>query len=316
MFYQAQFGILEHESNRNTWLVGLVNSAPYICCATIGCWLTGPMNDRLGRKGTVWVTCAISAAACLWQAVTNTWWHMLIARFALGFGIGPKSATVPMYASECAPPAIRGGLGTQWQMWTAFGIMLGLVADVALYRVPDMSGIVGLNWRLMMGSAALPAFLVIFLINKCPESPRWYLTKLNSDNRPRVSEAYQSMCRLRYINIQAARDVYQMSQLIEADKILQQELSGRKHTGWSAIIHEPRTRRAMLASQVVMILQQFCGINVIAYYSSTIFTSSGFTEYNALLASLGFGCVNFLFAIPATLTIDTFGRRVSTPNPP
>lgn len=40
---------------------------------------------------------------------------MFIARFALGFGIGPKSATVPIYAAETAPPAIRGALVMCWQ---------------------------------------------------------------------------------------------------------------------------------------------------------------------------------------------------------
>jgi len=56
-------------------------------------------------------------------------------------------------------------------------------------------------------------------------------------------------------------------------------------------------------------MQQFCGVNVIAYYSSVIFRDSGFSVINSLLASLGFGIINFLFAIPAVYTIDTFGRR-------
>jgi len=55
--------------------------------------------------------------------------------------------------------------------------------------------------------------------------------------------------------------------------------------------------------------QQFCGVNVIAYYSSTIFTEANFTQIQALLASLGFGALNFLMALPAVYTIDTFGRR-------
>ena len=56
-------------------------------------------------------------------------------------------------------------------------------------------------------------------------------------------------------------------------------------------------------------MQQFCGVNVIAYYSSSIFEDSGFSTISALAASLGFGVINFLFAIPAIYTIDTFGRR-------
>ena len=71
----------------------------------------------------------------------------------------------------------------------------------------------------------------------------------------------------------------------------------------------PRNRRAALASCIVMFMQQFCGVNVIAYYSSTIFSQSGFDDVQALLASFGFGLVNWLFAFPAVYTIDTFGRR-------
>jgi MFS family permease len=41
---------------------------------------------------------------------------MFIARFALGLGIGPESATVPIYAAEMTPPAIRGALVMQWQV--------------------------------------------------------------------------------------------------------------------------------------------------------------------------------------------------------
>ena len=56
-------------------------------------------------------------------------------------------------------------------------------------------------------------------------------------------------------------------------------------------------------------MQQFCGVNIIAYYSSAIFVQANFSETSALAASLGFGIINFLFAIPAIYTIDTFGRR-------
>lgn len=42
-----------------------------------------------------------------------------------------------------------------WQMWTAFGIMLGYVADLAFYKVPDKPHITGLNWRLMLASVMI-----------------------------------------------------------------------------------------------------------------------------------------------------------------
>lgn len=51
------------------------------------------------------------------------------------------------------------------------------------------------------------------------------------------------------------------------------------------------------------------GINIIAFYSSTVFAEAGASDFNALLASWGFGLVNFVFAWPAIWTIDTYGRR-------
>jgi MFS family permease len=78
---------------------------------------------------------------------------------------------------------------------------------------------------------------------------------------------------------------------------------------FSQLFTIPRVRRATLASFVVMIAQQMCGINIMAFYSSTIFREGGASDFEALLGSFGFGAVNFLFAIPAFFTIDTFGRR-------
>lgn len=99
MLYKYQFGIAGNDP-RSTWLLGLLNAAPYLCCAVAGCWLTIPFNYWFGRRGTIFITCLLSTLACLWQGCVNTWWHMFIARFVLGFGIGPKSATVPVYAAE------------------------------------------------------------------------------------------------------------------------------------------------------------------------------------------------------------------------
>lgn len=48
---------------------------------------------------------------------------------------------------------------------------------------------------------------------------------------------------------------------------------------------------------------------MIAYYSTIILLRAGSQPTPALLGSLGFGVINFVFAFPAFWTIDTFGRR-------
>lgn len=58
-----------------------------------------------------------------------------------------------------------------------------------------------------------------------------------------------------------------------------------------------------------MTAQQFSGINIMAFYSSTIFSEAGYNTFQTLMASFGFGLIDFVFAFPAIWTIDTFGRR-------
>ncbi|APA07525.1 hypothetical protein sscle_03g022950 [Sclerotinia sclerotiorum 1980 UF-70] len=283
IFYARLFGIDDPNSSLDPWLLGITNGAPYLGCAIAGCWLTVPFNKWWGRRGTIFVTCMISALTCFWQAFTNTWWHMFIARFALGIGIGAKSATVPVYACETSPAPIRGAMAMQWQVFTAFGIMLGFAFDLAFYYVPDTApNIHGLNWRLMMGSAGVPALFVCFC---------WY-EKDTEDVAPTD-----------YVG-PTARDIFQMHMLLEAEKNM-----GDGQSQIKQLFTVPRIRRAMVASEITMFMQQFCGINVIAYYSSVIFVDAGFSEVSALCASLGFGALNFFGAIPATTTIDKFGRR-------
>ena len=61
--------------------------------------------------------------------------------------------------------------------------------------------------------------------------------------------------------------------------------------------------------QSIVEADQTYSINIIAFYSSSVFQQAGATVLHSLLASFGFGLVNFAFAFPAVWTIDTFGRR-------
>jgi len=148
-------------------------------------------------------------------------------------------------------------------MWTAFGIMIGYAADLAFYFVPSHGIELGLNWRLMMGSAMIPAVLVCCLTYLCPESPRWYLTK------DRHSEAFAALCKLRYNKIQAARDLFYMHTLLKAEREAWAAGGGSDGAkqGWLARFKEifkiRRNRNAAIASSGLMFMQQFCGVNVI-----------------------------------------------------
>ncbi|KAI0845235.1 hypothetical protein F5Y00DRAFT_273029 [Daldinia vernicosa] len=280
----AAFGI-GGNSDRDVLLVGLINAAPYIGSALIGCWLSDPLNNRFGRRGTIFISAIICLIAPILGALTWNWKQFLVSRLLLGVGMGLKGATVPIYAAENSPASIRGALVTSWQMWTAFGIFLGCSANLAFGQVGKIA------WRLQVGSAFIPAIPLTFLILFCPESPRWYIKK------GRIRDAIKSLLRLRNHPLQAARDLYAIHFQIEIEDETIPESTYVKRV--IQLFTIPRIRRATLASFVVMIGQQMCGINIIAYYSSTVFKEAGASDFNALLASWGF----------AIWTIDTFGRR-------
>ncbi|KAH8701343.1 plastidic glucose transporter 4 [Phaeosphaeriaceae sp. PMI808] len=289
-FYFEEFDITD------VWMKGLLNGAPYLCSALIGCWSNAPLNKYFGRRGTIFISCIISFITGIWMAAADSWYNLLVARFFLGFAVGAKSSTTPVYAAESAPKDIRGGLTMMWQMWTAFGIMLGFVVSVAFQNVTILGPTS--PWRWMLASTSIPPLIVCLQVYFCPESPRWYMEKGKFGN------AFNSLCRLRKHKIQAARDMYYAYKLLEVEAA---ERAGRNP--WKEFFFVRRNRRAAQSAFFVMFMQQFCGVNVIAYYSTQIFEQAGFSRSEALLTSMGTGITNFVFAIPAIYTIDTFGRR-------
>ncbi|EFW20463.1 hypothetical protein D8B26_003161 [Coccidioides posadasii str. Silveira] len=297
--FPEAFNISDREGTPNAhihqWLVGLVNAGPYIGSAFLGCWLSDPFNDFFGRRGAIFISAVFCVLPPIGSAVSQNWEQLLITRLLLGIGMGAKASTVPIFCAENTPASVRGGLVMSWQLWTAFGIFLGFSANLAVKDTGDIS------WRLQLGSAFIPAVPLLLGVYFCPESPRWYIKK------GKMAQAYRSLTRLRNHPIQAARDLYYIYCQIK----LEEEMAGESNyvTRFIQLFTIPRVRRATLASFTVMIAQQMCGINIIAFYSSTVFREAGADATGALLASWGFGLVNFLFAFPAIWTIDTYGRR-------
>lgn len=193
------------------------------------------------------------------------------------------------------------------------GIFLGFAANVIVKDVGDIA------WRLQFGSAFIPSLVLMLGIFFCPESPRWLM------KHGKLAKGYRSMSRLRAHPIIAARDFYYSWIIYE------EELKVARGAGYFARLRDcftvPRIRRANYGASTVMLAQQMCGINsqsprslsphlsstnltpVISFYSSSIFESVGYTQTQALYASLGYGAVQVVATIPTLFLIDTKGRR-------
>ena len=214
-------------------------------------WLSDPINDIIGRRGTIFLAAIFSLLAPIGSACTQHWGELVACRILLGIGMGLKEVTVPVFSAENSPANIRGGLVMSWQVWTAFGIFLGTTANLAVKDVGTIA------WRLQLGSAFIPAVPLVLGIWFCPESPRWLMKK------GRHSKAYQSLLRLRSTPLQAARDLYYIHAQLVYEELLIEEMGVAKTDNFFVrfleIFTVARLRRATQASGIVMIAQQMCG---------------------------------------------------------
>jgi hypothetical protein len=67
-------------------------------------------------------------------------------------------------------------------------------------------------------------------------------------------KAFESLCRLRRSKIQAARDLFYMHVLLQNESRMARGFKKIKE-----MFTVGRNRRAMIASEIVMFMQQFCG---------------------------------------------------------
>lgn len=214
-------------------------------------WLSDPLNDLVGRRGTIFVGAIFSLLAPIGQALAQSWPQILICRILLGIGMGLKEVTVPVYSAENAPSVIRGALVMSWQLCVSFGIMLGFSANLVVVNTGDIA------WRLQLGSAFIPAVPLILGTWFAPESPRWLIKK------NRHQKAYRSLLRLRNSPLQAARDLYYIhAQIVAENALIEAEGFAKKDnifTRFVELFTVPRIRRATQASGVIMTAQQMCG---------------------------------------------------------
>jgi sugar porter (SP) family MFS transporter len=294
--FPKSLGLDIENSATDQWIQGLINSIIFLTAGLIGAFIVDPLNKYLGRRGEIFVTAVCLTLTPIGSACAQSWQGLFAARFIMGIGIGAKNATVPIYSAEMAPARIRGALVMFWQLWVVIGIFLGLLANIAVLGVHD-----DLEWRLQLGSAFIPSLILGAGIYFCPESPRWLM------KNGKQAEAFHAMCRLRANNIIAVRDYYYSWIIYEEEARL--AAGSTYFTRLWDCFAVPRIRRSNYGASTVMIAQQMCGINIISFYSSSIFENVGYSPHDALYASLGYGAVQVLATIPTLFLIDTKGRR-------
>lgn len=268
------------------WVISCVMIGGVIGVAT-----SGFLSDKYGRKNIMMVAAILFIISALGSAFATSVAMLVWARIIGGFGIGFASALSVTYISECAPPAIRGRLGSLYQLFTIFGICATFYINYGVANSGNYAWGLEEGWRWMLGYGTIPGIIFLVLLFFIPESPR-YLIKKGRD-----SEAYQTLKR-----ISGEKIARKESQEIKASLDTEQSSSAKE-------LLKPGLRLAMGVGIFLALFNQVIGMNAVTYYGPDIFRSVGFENNTEFLATSIIGSVQVVFTIIALLLIDKLGRK-------
>lgn len=268
--------------------------------SVLGAWYAGMLANRFGRVRTMQVAAVLLVAAALGSGLATAVWDLILWRLVGGIGVGIASVIAPTYIAEVAPARIRGRLGSMQQLAIVLGIFAALLSDAwladAAGGAASMLWLGMPAWRWMFLAATVPAVIYGLLVLAVPESPRHLVAK------GRLAEARVVLQKV--LNMHSAAALEKKLGDIEASlrsehKPRLRDLCG-KATGLLPVVW---------IGILLSVFQQFVGINVIFYYSSTLWHSVGFSEADSFTITVVTSIVNVLVTLVAIALVDRIGRK-------
>ncbi len=285
---------LRDEFEASSLVIGLSVSLALLGSAA-GAFVVGPLADRIGRVRCMILASVLFTVSAIGSGLPFSIYDFIFWRLLGGFGVGAASVIAPAYIAECSPAAMRGRLGSLQQLAIVVGIFAALLGN---YGIVSLAGSANLPlwfgfeaWRWMFWAEVLPALMYGVFALLIPESPRFLVAQ------GRHAEARAVLTRI--IGSGASAKVEEIAQTVRRErKPSFADLRGR----WGLL-------PIVWIGMGLSLFQQFVGINVIFYYSSTLWRIVGFTESNALLITMITGLTNIITTLIAIAFIDRFGRK-------
>ncbi|CDP17977.1 unnamed protein product [Coffea canephora] len=261
--------IAEYSVFGSIWTIG----------AMLGAIISGKIADFFGRR----VAMGFAELFCLvgWTAISfsQNAWLLDIGRFLAGYGVGILSYVVPVYIAEITPKNLRGA-------FTAVNQLMICCGGSVMYVIGNFT-----SWRTLALIGTIPCILQLLGLFLIPESPRW-LAKMD-----KWKECETSLQRLRGANANISQEA---AEIIEYTEMLKQ-LSDTRMID----LFQRKYAHGLIVGVGLMVLQQFGGVNAIAYYASAIFESAGVSSRTGTLAMV---VIQVPMTLLGTLLTDKSGR--------
>jgi sugar porter (SP) family MFS transporter len=264
-----------------------VIAAAILLGAALGALTGSQLSERLGRRPTILILSCIFAAGSLCCAISPDEWTLSLSRVLLGIAVGGATQTVPMFVAELAPAKRRGQLVLTFQLGIGSGIVISTIVG-ATEAVP---------WRVSIGMAAVPAVIMLLVMLRLPESPRWLVKQGRKDDALEVLQGIRP----------GSSDVEtELEDIVAVEK--KERGSSRDDRGWRGL-RKPWVRPALIVGCGIAIATQLSGIEMIIYYAPTILTDNGFSTSTALRVSVALGVTYLVMMIVGLTIVDRVGRR-------
>lgn len=201
----------------------------------------------------------------------------MAGKFLAGISVGFFSIICPLYVGEIAPMKIRGTLLGSFQTMLNFGVFfimsLGYFVSMATLNIV---------------CTVIPImFAITFYF--LPESPAML------HYRNRENEEINVMKSLRKNS--------------ESDGLQNEITISRNEKTFVEVLKVKSSRKAFIIILLIFFFFQMSGINIVLFYSTTIFKASG-VEMDPGISSIIIGLIGFLSAFAGSFFIDRFGRRI------
>lgn len=277
--------------------VGAAASA-YLIGAVSGALFFGWLTDRLGRKKLFTVTVLVYLVATIACGLSWNFWSFAFFRLMTGAGIGGEYAAVNATIQELIPARRRGftDLVVNGSFW--LGAALGAVGAVAVLDPKIMPPEIG--WRAAFVIGGLLGFIVLFLRQFLPESPRWLMTH----GQPREAEAVVAA-----IEARVERETGRPLPPVQPG-FLTLRTDTRSWFGAGAKALVTTYRRQAWLGAALMAAQAFCYNAVFFTYALILTRFYRVSSGDVGLFMLPFALGNFLGPLLLGRLFDTIGRRI------
>ncbi|KZV99412.1 general substrate transporter [Exidia glandulosa HHB12029] len=276
-------------------LKGII-AAAYSLGAILSLPLVPIVNDRLGRRWSIFLGSLVMVLGAVVQATAQNEAQYIIARMILGFGIPTCIVSGSSLIGELGYPKERPILTSLFNVSYFIGQILA--AGICLRTNQIVSN---WAWRLPSALQAIPSLLQIAFVFFLPESPRFLISK------GRMQEAEDILYTYHAEGDRSSEFV--KAEIAQIRTTIELELEGSKRS-WLDLVRTPGKRHRLLVTSALGLFTQWSGNTLISYYLGDILkmigqTSSLFQQRLNLGLSAWQGVVAFI----AAMLVTRFKRR-------